>query len=42
MRLILGDNIRRPSIRDNLIMESSRKDLTRKLLRLIGRNQEIN
>ena len=39
MRLILGDNIRRPSIRDNLIIESSRKDLTRKLLRLIGRNQ---
>ena len=39
MRLILGDNIRKPSIRDIIIMESTRKDLTRKLLKLVGRNQ---
>ena len=39
MRLILGDNIRQPSIRDILMIESTRKDQTRKLLKLIGRNQ---
>ena len=39
MRLIMGDNIRRPSIRDILMMESTRKDQTRKLLRFVGRNQ---
>ena len=39
MRLILGDNIRNPSIRDILTIESIRKDLSRKLLKLIGRNR---
>ena len=39
MRLILGDNVRNPSIRDILIIEASRKDLSRKLLKLIGRNR---
>ena len=39
MRLIMGDNIRRPSIRDILMMDSTRQNQTRKLLRFVGRNQ---
>ena len=40
MRLILGDNLIQPSIRDIILIGSFQQDLTtnRKLLRAIGRN----
>ena len=41
MRLILGDNLQKPSIRDIILIGSFQQDLTtnRKLLRLVGRSE---
>ena len=41
MRLILGSNVREPSIRDTILIGLYRNDclMNRKLMKVIGRNQ---
>ena len=38
IRLIVGDNLTQPSIRDIITIQSTRQDLSRKMLRIIGRS----
>ena len=38
VRLIIGDNLKQPSIRDIITIQSTKQNLSRKMLRIIGRS----